>query len=357
MRKRILLTLGDMGSFNYVLPVIDVLRKRYDLKILVDAKGAAKDPVMRACADLRPTIWNGELVSTSNFDLVLCGTCGKAQTLWRAATVAAHQAGTMVAWFGDFFGSGSESPLKDISPDFMALFDESSAVQFMKRRPGFEREYTKVVGNPAFDALAHFPRPKERNRVRSLLKLTHADRFVYYSASSMKQFDLPQTLSFLTEWARARGYRFGAGFHPADDANVVASLKQGVMDSLGPLFVETRAHTGLPLASSADAFITDYSTTGVEAALLGVPTAFVMFESAQAYQRERGGEYPFFPILKADALALGVWSPADRHKLDRMFLPEHVAALADARRAPAFHVLTDGRAKQRFLEFLEGMLG
>lgn len=350
MRKRIACVIGDAGSANYFLPALPHLELRYDITILTDPAGAGQKVLQKAGVEVMPTETISDL---SGFDLVLCGTAGKAARLWRDATIEAQKADISVLWFGDFFGAGGEEIVRDLSPTWFAAFDESTKEQFIKLRPDFPQEGILVVGNPAFDNLSTLRTQDQYIRGRTTLGLESHQRHVHYSASSMKQFDLYSTAELLVHWAKGEEVFMSVSFHPADK-NEPAELNslQNLFRELGPFYKEAEL-TKEQAVASCDAFITDYSTTGVEAMIAGAPTAFVMLNTAQMYQESRGGEFPFFPIL-ADSNepmpAVGIFSPHQIDRLDWLFDPTHKAGMLQAQRE-GFPSLT-WNASLRFCELV-----
>jgi hypothetical protein len=351
VRKRILLALGDAGSAEYAAACLERLDQHFDFDILADPEGAAIGVLRKRDVDFRE--WDGSPIHPNGVSLILCGTCGKAQKLWRAATLAGREHLTNVAWFGDFFGSGSEPALADLSPDHFAAFDRSSADRFLTLRPAFDEKYLRIVGNPSFDSLREIARLRARQR--ALLELTDEERLVYYAASSLGQFALEETLTLVAEWTKKHGHRFVIAFHPADQKSAgeeVARLRAMLTERLGPKLLDPQGISGVHLSAAADLVVTDYSTEGVKAALMGVPTAFVMLESAQAYQRSRGGVLPFFPILDQHILALGVFDAKDIWRLSVGLTPIHRDGLKHVLKRPSFRPLADGKAGKRFVEFV-----
>lgn len=356
MQKRILLALGDKGSYEYIRSCLPSLARTYGLSIVADPDGAAITDL--EAAGIRFLAWDGGPLDTAGVSLILCGTCGKAQKLWRAATLAGQEARIPVAWFGDFFGSGAEPALADLSPDAFAAFDQSSVRRFLDRRPAFRTGRIEVVGNPAFDELPAIV--KTRMDTRKRLGLSSRDTFVRYAASSLKQFDLAETLTRVAGWVERSRLRFAVGFHPADEksaAEDVHRLRSMLRSRLGSLLVDTKDAPGIRLSAAADLVVTDYSTEGVKSALMGVPTVFVMLDSARAYQRSRGGTEPFFPILeKGSGVALPIFSVREFARLDAALVPMYRDDQKKALRDPRFSPLSDGKAGERFTRFVRHVL-
>jgi hypothetical protein len=295
-KKRVVVAIGDAGSAEYLLPAYRALINDFDINLYADPKGAGGNVLKKAGIPLE---WceSAEL-DLGQPSLVLCGTAGKAQRLWRDFTLGCRR-DVPIAWFGDFYNSGCEEAMRGLSPDYMAAFDESSAAAFMKVHPTFPATHLAVVGNPAYDTHAMFNLAEVRTHTREALKIGD-EKFVIYSASSFKQFKLAEVVGTLIPWVKRRGYRFAMRFHPADaqsEPETVGRVKVSIKETLGKALVDIGDLGGLVLAASADLFVTDYSTEGVKASLAGVPTAFIMFESARAYQRSRGLKAPYFSVL------------------------------------------------------------
>jgi hypothetical protein len=358
-KTKIALVLGDAGSLAYALPMFEELRKKYHVELFVDSEGVAKKALERdGIAVPDSSVEN----SITGAQLVLIGTSGKATRAWRRATEEAKRQNIPCLWFGDFFGSGSESQLKDLAPDWAALFDESSRDLFKTRHPDVADGRIAVVGNPAFDRVAREGIELERAQMRGALKIQEGERLIVYSASSMAQFDLEKSLRPLLSWVRDHGVKFAIAFHPADMATMpqrVNELQEKIRDSLASpeRFVSTEGYTTSQLTSAADLVVTDYSTSGVHSAIAGVPTVFFMPDdgpnSAQAYQRSRGGERPYFPILENGGPAIGIFDEESVSRLGDAIAMKYRGMIRDAWQDPRYKVLADGEAGKRFIDFVE----
>jgi hypothetical protein len=360
MRQRIIAGLGDAGSANYLLPALPILRQEFDVHLHVDPDGAARSVLEKQKESFQLGIEPGAF-DPEQVALVLLGTAGKAPRVLREATLAAQAAPIPVAWFGDFFNSGCEAAYADLAPDWIAVLDESSASSFARMRPQYPPKRMKVVGNPAFDRFGDFDYAQLRRVGRNRLRLTDRAAYIHYSASSLSQFDLKETLRLLIEFTEHAAACLSVAFHPADlvqRPEEVAELTAFARERTG-LFIEGDLSFEMR-AAAADLFVTDYSTTGAEAAILGTPTAFVMLESAQAYQKGRGGEFPFIPLLggpRKVKAATGVFS--EDHLYERL----HRALYDETYRRKTretlhldFPVLTDRQARSRFQSFVEAIV-
>lgn len=355
-KPRVLLALGDAGSAQYIAAVLPRLQELFTIEVACDTKGAAQS-VLERDTPLAPL--SGP-IQMRDYNLVLCGTAGKAQATWRWMTENARTHGVPCLWFGDFFGSGSEADVRDLDPDWMALFDETSKQRFQALHPSVPEERLAVIGNPSFDAyVGEFA--EERQGLRSKLGISEGERLVAYAASSFKQFDLQQSLDALLPWVRERGMKFSLTFHPADmvaDSGRVANIREHVRASLASpeRFVDTHRMASGDVSLAADMVVTDYSTEGVRAAVMGVPTVFFMPHrgpgSAQAYQESRGGERPFFPILEQGGPATGIFTVEDVPSLGTAIPRLYRGTIRESWNDSRFRMLADGRASQRFLELI-----
>jgi hypothetical protein len=363
MPQHILVVLGDAGATDYFLAAREELMKKYSLRIVADPKGAAaeklaKNGVAHVISARLPD------VLLRDVSLVLCGTAGKAQELWKHATKAARCAGVPCAWFGDFFGSGCETAMKDFTPDRVTFFDESSMRQFLKQRPSFNTKgAVRIVGNPSYDAVATFDVQKHRVEARERIVIQDGETLVVYSASSLTQFDIMESMRALVPWVRRNAFLLGVSFHPADEksaAEEVSKIRRYLQEEYGAGYVGLQDVRGLPLAAAADVFVTDYSTEGIRSALLGVPTAFLLLPSVAKYQESRGGTHPFFPILDGlggEPAAMGVFAHDDCYRLLSLLLKKETPkALSCARMQPRFRTLADGEATRRFLDFVHSCI-
>jgi hypothetical protein len=353
-----------MGSWNYFAPILPKLTEEYDLRILADPEGMALGMVQKSgyafeiadATDLDPT----------DVSLVLSGTGDKATRLWRNATIAAQAGNVPCAWFGDFYASGCEACMRDLTPDFAAFFDPLTRDRFVDGRPEFrDRRNAVTLGNPSFDPIASFDVASARVRTRATLGLKETHGFVLCVASSFKQVDFEgESLAVLLPWLRNNDDFFACRFHPADKAAAperVERISRVLKAALGERLIDTSALNGLELAAGADLVVTDYSTEGVKSCLAGIPTAFLMLESARKYQREqKGGTLPFFSILKEQPYgvspAIGVWAPDEGDKLNWAWKPSWVAKMKQALEQNSVRILADGKAGHRVLKFISDIV-
>jgi len=362
MVRKIVVTIGDVGSSQFIAPVLSQLREKYEVTILAEKGGGGETDL--SSANIPHQSWSvDDTVFLEGVSLVLCGTGGKAQKLWIAASKAAKEANVPLVWFGDFFGSGCEKQLMPYSPDRLTVIDESTGEQFLLSRPSFKPYWIKGVGNPAFDWLAEIDVDKYyRREMREKAGLGNAVPIVHYSASSMSQFDLAETLAIICDWVKDHSFTLAVSFHPADlkkqadDIKMLTDFARGI---LGEPLVQMESLTTLERICASDYALTDYSTTGIQSMILGIPTAFIMLESAQAYQRTRGLEHPYFPILQPRVRgippALGIFSQDEKAELDNMLNPMFLSSMKQAREV-FFPELIDGMAGLRFLNVIRARL-
>jgi len=365
--RKIALALGDAGAAQYFMPVVPQLRSMYELKIFADPQGVATKELDKANIPHRVT--DGTDIDLTGVSHMLCGTAAKAQTLWRNATIGALRAGVLVAWFGDFVGSGCEPAVRDLNPDFAAVFDEGTKRDFLSlREASFDPKHISVIGNPSFDKIAGLDITAMRKQSRATLGIHQGETLIIYSASSLRQFALKEeSLDVLVPWVKKRGYKLSVRFHPSDltnDAEAIDRLHRWMRHTLGKAFADADALQGFELASAADLFVTDYSTQGFKSCLAGIPTAFLILASAQKYQESRGGKFPYFPILNPrdaagrlrSAPTVGIF---DREFADEMFdyalRPDFKQDLPRRLRQPEFEVMCDGKAGERVLAFIARM--
>ncbi|OGG45163.1 hypothetical protein A2673_03665 [Candidatus Kaiserbacteria bacterium RIFCSPHIGHO2_01_FULL_50_13] len=366
IKPKVVLVVGDMGAWQYFAPIMPELTRRYEVELLADPKGAAKNEIEKVGVSHRVTDGK-DLFETGALDgvySVLCGTAGKTFELWENASQAAINHDVPFAWFGYFYSSGCEAQMLGCNPNYFAAFDTDTAARFMTEHLGIYEDRIRIVGNPSFDAIASFDVATARYRTREALSLKESEQFVCYSASSMEQFSLErESLNNLISWVKGRA-RFAARFHPADEKNkpeYIARLRKRLSDELGPQMVDTKEYKGLELAVAADVFVTDYSTEGVRACLVGIPTAFLMLKTSQEYlHRAKGSQHPHFSILDdgpAMAPALGIYEPKKVKDLSLALTPEWRRRQEKVLRQPRFQVLCDGHAGERVLEFIEKIVG
>lgn len=369
--EKVIVAVGDVGAWQYFEPIFPQLRDTYDIELLADLNGAAIVDLMKKGVSHRAT--DGRYLlerdGLNGVSAILCGTAGKVFDLWRNATEASIGR-VPCAWFGDFYGSGCESQIRGVTPDYLFAFDNTTAERFLKTVPHLKKR-THVVGNPAFDAImdSRLNLIRMREDARCVLGVAWLDPLVVYSASSMSQFALEEeslkplvqwikTYTSTFPWTQSGVMKFGLRFHPVDVKNRpddVARLQRHVYEELGQeRVVDLGGTKGLELASAADLFVTDYSTEAVKACLLGAPTAFVMFKSAQKYlQGAKGGAFPFLSVLEekpdSPAPALGVYALEHMGELNRVLSGAWTLRARGALKHSRFKVLCDGEAGSRAL--------
>lgn len=350
--SRIAVCLADMGTVDCLLGAVDELRS-LGVDIYVDPVGAGKKALDKKGAKYV----EAERIDPSPYDLVVCGTNGKAQMLQRNATIAAKEASKTVIWCGDFYLSGCEVKMRDFTPDWLTVIDDSAKELAHRARPDIPADRVAVCGNSSFDRISGILQNQAeiREEVRTALGLQTDQKLVIFSASASNQFSEEEMVITLEELKKYR-YRYPerevsvvASFHPADTKkeSLVSSAEVkglGVRDRI--------TGDSLKDMAGADAVVVQYSTERVKGSLL-VPTAFVLLPSMRDYQRTRGGRWPFFPQIET-RVAEGVWDPQElAPALDRMLWgePDYYEFLVQARKKH-FSSLMDGGAGLRLATFI-----
>lgn len=360
---RVALCLGDGGNVELFLPIIPALRDSCYLSILVDPKSAGLKLLEKN--KIEHTVTNGADVDWASFKLIVTGTNGKVFDLWIAATENGEDFDIPVLWCGDFEGSGCEEKVKRLIPTWITALNKYSKERLVQVRPDVRPTDIFVTGNPAFDELhkmAAFA-PNFAERVRNRLGIGE-NPFVFYAASSSAQFELvEESLLPTLTWAKMRGVRFLADFHPADPKR--DALRALVKDELGVLLVEDNdMHSKMELALASNVMVTDYSTVGYKAALVGATVAFIMGPSARKYQESRGMVPPYFSILDRERgvggipVALPIFDPEDIGLgLDTLMREPHYRELmSNARNKGEFSGMIDGKAGERVKNLIETLV-
>lgn len=364
MAKRVVLAVGDAGAAGYFIPIYSTLAERYELEILADPEGKAKDGLAKAGIEFAES--HGVGYDLAGVDAVVCGTAAKAPRLWENISTAALEKGIPLIWCGDFYSSGCEKRMCGLDPTAMLVFDDVTTKTFGELHSSFSPGAPKedqlfVVGSPANDALSNFDLESERMKSREELGYQPNERrLALYSASSMAQFDLEgESLRPLVAWMERQPLDLAIGFHPADKPEEIERLTEWLKSALVERFVPIDGKLGgLSLLAAADMVLTDYSTTGVQACLAGIPTGFMLGTSAIKYQRGRGGVFPFFSVLEGglDVAPAVLIKDADVSALDNL-LERTSHEVRRLLKNPRFSVLSDGRAGERVLEHLGEIIG
>lgn len=364
-QKRIAAIFADIGTFDCLYPVVKILQNTQEVTLFVDPEGTAK----KAFTQFGISAVETTEVDVNNFDLVLCGTNGKALTLQRNITLAVNEEQKKrpleIVWCGDFYLSGCEKKMRDLTPDWLTQIDESARDLAVELRPDIPPERIVTLGNPSFDRIVSILKEREklREKVRGILGLDTSQKLVLFSASASNQFEtheMEKTLDDIFSYCRNnRSIFLVYSFHPADPHK---TKWQNFVSNFAPetstLIKDRITEDSLVDMAAADAVIVQYSTEGVKASLM-VPTAFVLLPSMRAYQNTRGGswKHKFFPQIK-HWTAESIWDDREiAPALDRMLYgePDYYEALEDAREKH-FHFLRDGRSTERFINFVEQLL-
>lgn len=361
--KRIAIAIGDAATGDLIVPVLPLLdREGIKYQIFVDpgrkAAGATalrKQGITYVEAEGIPDV--------AFYDLLVCGTAMKSQTLVRNVTVTALVTGMKVVWAGDFYGSGCEKSMLDLAPDYLTALDQTAVDWIRRVRPTYPTERIRMVGNPSWDRLSNLMamRMGFRDKIFAELKLPTGTKLIVFSCSDTGQFDdkeMVSTIEAMTEYAHSRGSVVVFLFHPADQRK---DFWGGRIEELPDFMIVRDRLTGDPLADLlvADAAVVQYSQLGCQSSL-AVPTLFTLLPSMRKYQREsRGATWGdrFFPQIlhHAAEVAWGVREIAPA--LDRMLgdEPGYHEALEEARRKH-FSTLMDGHAAERFMDLVRERL-
>lgn len=353
MRKRAAVCFGDVGSVECIgEPVRQLIDEGLPIEVFLDPKGAGK----KLLVNLGIPFTEATEIDIDKYALVISGTNGKAQTLWRNATKAALATKKPVIWCGDFYMSGCEAVVRDLVPTWLTVLDESACKLALRARPDLKPDHVVPLGNASFDSIAEYIKNRDRIRdeMRRRLDIHSNVKIVYFAASASTQFgkaEMDATIHALAASVRnfAPPPYVLVSFHPADpEKDELEKMVRDLLDraDIGHTIGE-RVIPGVPDYVGADAVVVQYSTEGVKASLL-VPTAFVLLPSMRAYQRTRGGSWPFFPQIARD-VAEGVWhEDALDSTLERMLEgePDYYEAMREVRHE-YFARLMDGGSTGR----------
>lgn len=359
MRKKAAVCFGDAGTVDCIgEPVRQLIAEGLPIEVFLDPKGAGK----KALLALGIQFIEATEIDVAKFDVVISGTNGKAQTLWKNASAAGLEAGKPVIWCGDFYLSGCEAAVRHLTPTWLTTLDEPARNLALSARPDLDPERVVVLGNASFDSVAEFItlRGTVRAQMRRRLDLPSDAKIVYFAASASNQFnkaEMDATIDALA--ASVRNFfpppHVIASFHPADSkkTELEAFARELLEKADVPHTIGERVMPGVPDYVGADAAVVQYSTEGVKSSLL-VPTAFVLLRLMRAYQRTRGNKWPFFPQI-ARGVAEGVWhEEALDSTLGRMLMgePDYYEARQEAC-VEHFRWLMDGGSTERLAQFLK----
>lgn len=351
------LLLADVGSVNFCTDqLLGVLRSRYDLKIYADPKGAGIK-VLTARGIPFLDVFGDDMTFLRRAKLVLCGTNAKALDLQVAGTAFAQGAGTPTIWFGDAEGSGGKPAERVVTPTVLTAVNEFSKERLLRERVGCEPSRVVVTGSPGFDELADFNLADVRSNTREKLALAMGETTAVYFASSSAQFKLKETLLAVLRWADERQFRFGVKFHPADPekGRYEKIVKQNIFPHKR---LDVAGLSNMEIAAACDLVVTDYSTVGYSTALLGIPTMFLMGESARTCCEKAGMPSPYFSVIDRSSEMSPAWlvtDPLDFSKDADEIVDGAIApfAMRMAARQARFQPLTDGYAWSRVANLID----
>ncbi|OGM93712.1 hypothetical protein A2935_01670 [Candidatus Wolfebacteria bacterium RIFCSPLOWO2_01_FULL_47_17b] len=358
MAKRVAVCFGDAGTTDCIGESVNqLLAEGYPIEVFLDPKGAGRKALTR----LGIPFTEATEIDIDQYGLVISGTNGKAQTLWVSATKAALDRNVPVIWCGDFYMSGCEAAVRDLVPTWLTTLDESARKLALRARPDLGPDSVVALGNASFDNVADFLSPSYRLAVRKeMRRCLNSATIVYFAASSSNQFkreEMDATIHALVTSVRnfIPPPHVIVSFHPADPAkDELEALARDLLENADvPHTIGERVMSGVPDYVGADAAVVQYSTEGVKSSLV-VPTAFVLLPSMRAYQRTRGGKWPFFPQIARGAAEV-VWHvDAFDSTLERMLEGEddYFTALCEASQEH-FSGLIDGGSTGRLKKFLK----
>lgn len=355
--KKVAIAIGDAATGDFILPVLPLLdREGIQWQIFVDpARKAAGANTLRKNNILY--VETETLPDPTCWDIVICGTAAKSQTLVRNATLCAVNVGTKVIWAGDFYGSGCEIEMLDLAPDWITALDETAANQVRVARPKFPSDHVRMIGNPGWDRISKLMVRRHilRDQVFSELKLSAGTKLIVVGCSDTSQFaekEMMDTILTMREYCCHRDAVTVFLFHPADQRKDFWSGIINESSSLSLIQVCARL-TGDSLSDllMADAAVVQYSQLGCQSAL-AVPTLFTLLPSIRKYLMGRGSTWAgrFFPQILHHAAEVA-WDVREiAPALDRMLgnEPGYHDALDEARKKH-FSSLMDGYAAERFL--------
>lgn len=361
--KKVAIAIGDAATGDFLLPVLPLLDKEgINYQIFVDPgrKAAGASALRKANV---PYVEAETLPDPMSWDLVICGTAMKSQTLVRHATFSACSAETEVIWAGDFYGSGCEKNMLDFKPNWLTALDQTAMDWIRRVRPTYPTEQVRMVGNPSWDRISNLMamRMGFRDKIFADLKLADGTKLIVFSCSDTGQFveeEMTNTLAAVRDYCRDRGTVAVFMFHPADQRK---SFWTGLIEELPDFMAVCDRLTGDPLADLlvADAAVVQYSQLGCQSSLV-VPTLFTLLPSMRKYQMEsRGATWSdrFFPQILHNAAEVA-WDVREiAPALDRLLgdEPGYHEALDEARRKH-FSTLMDGHAAERFMDLVRERL-
>lgn len=362
--KKVAIAIGDAATGDFIVPVLPHLDKEeINYQIFVDpGRKAAGATALRKQGV--PYVEAEEIPDIAFYDLLICGTAMKLQTLVRKATVAARVTGMEAIWAGDFYGSGCEKNMLDLAPDWLTALDQTAVDWIRRVRPTYPTERIRMVGNPSWDRLSNLMamRMGFRDKVFAELKLPAGTKLIVFSCSDTGQFveeEMTSTLVAVRNYCHDRGAVAVFMFHPADQRK---DFWGGRIEELPDFMIVRDLLTGDPLADLlvADVAVVQYSQLGCQSSL-AVPTLFTLLPTMRKYQMEsRGATWSerFFPQILHHAAEVA-WDVREiAPALDRMlgYESDYHEALDEARRKH-FSTLMDGHAAERFMGLVRERLG
>ena len=173
---------------------------------------------------------------------------------------------------------------RPVSPDTYAVLDELTSKVLESR--GAATGLSAVTGNPGFDMFADGSLVG-RSELRAQLGLGDERLLVFIGQAEVRSNspDVPKTLGWVVD-ALSPGDRLAFSRHPRDVRDYTSILDRADERQL------TTAMGGNELIYAADVCLTQYSTLGLKAALLGIPTINILLDDDWPDIREIAGGYP-----------------------------------------------------------------
>lgn len=357
---RIVVTTGDIGDANSLVPVLKRLQGAgVEISAFADPKGKGKDEFKKAgIAYTEASEVPAETMAGAA--LLLSGTAAKAPDLIVRATQQAQAAGKRAIWLEDFYLTASQGRMLECNPDCVIAADESARQITLRVRGTSFADRIRVLGSPTLDALVAMRADREamRARLRDRLKLGER-KLVVFSASASSQVNMAETLDPLCAAMRECGHPervlLAVRFHPADKDQ--ARWMQYAKELLPSVIAEEIVDlTEKDAILGCDVFTTQYSTGGIKASLMDIPTLFILLASAQKYQEQvRGAVKPYLPQIEVGAAAAAWEASVISTLLNRLLTDAALTgSLAEARKR---NFVIDGKATERVADFVLSLIG
>jgi hypothetical protein len=222
---------------------------------------------------------------------IVCGTSDmpSEQNVERLMALAAARADVPVFAIEDFPGNYRPEPGERLD----GLFVEDDATKSLHVHRGINAARIHVTGNPRYAALGRIDAVGRRREARRRLAIGQEDPVILWIGQPDGEGS-HETFRRILKPLRAKPRAILFRAHPRDPWYREGRYQELLNGSAGAIRDVSAEPDALELCCGADLVVTQFSSTGLEALYLGVPTVFALFDDLgkRYLARHKGYELP-----------------------------------------------------------------